>query len=102
MSECSFRDHEWKPSVENGPGTQRVTMACWRCGVGHRVDYLQETSGRVRVALTVFPARGSTTIDRQVVRWSFLTHAANIDDIRRSGMEVVEDTSTLEGTPVGD
>ena len=58
--------------------------------------------GRLRVALTVVPARGSTTISRDVIRWSILTHEANLSDMRAAGVEIIDDPATFEGTPVGE
>jgi len=55
----------------------------------------------VTTSLRIFPAMGSATISRDVVRWSILTHEANLADIRRAGVEVFDEPVALEGTPVG-
>lgn len=101
MPECSFRDHQWDPKGESSPEFDKATMTCLSCGVGHEVTFDKRVLGAVTTSLRIFPSIGSATISRDVVRWSILTHEANLADIRRAGVEVFDEPVALEGTPVG-
>lgn len=102
MAECKFRDHLWEPRSNTSPFEDEVTLACAVCGVGHSVVFDKRVPGRVTTALTIFPSTGSRTISRSVIRWSILSHEANLSDIRETGVEVIEEPSTIEGVAGGD
>jgi len=101
MAECSFRDHQWQPTGESSPESDKATITCLSCGVGHEVTYDKRVRGAVTTSLRIFLAIGSATISRDVVRWSILTHEANLADIRQAGVEVFDEPVALEGAPVG-
>ena len=102
MAECNFRDHLWDPQSNTTPLADEVTFACAVCGVGHSVVFDKRVPGQVTTALTIFPSTGSRTISRNVIRWSILSHEANLSDIRETGVEVIDDPATIEGVAVGD
>jgi hypothetical protein len=102
MAECAFPDHKWDPTSSSSPWLDEVKFACANCGVGHEVTFDKRTPGQVTTCLRVFPAQGSRTINRAVIRWSILAHEANLADIRATGIDVIDEPSLIDGTPVGD
>jgi len=77
------------------------TMSCRRCGVGHSILIRQTAPKTLETLLTVFPATGTDTISRHVIRWSFLTYEAANRDSEDEGYTVIRGTTVIGGTPIG-
>jgi len=84
-----------------GP-VQFADFKCMTCGAGHGVAIAQMDTRRLLVALTVFPASGSTTISRAMIRFAVAATEANIADMKRDGFEVEFAPPEILGTPIGD
>lgn len=100
MAECRFRDHQWQPRATSSEEFDKATLACLACGVGHEVTYDKRVPGAVTTSLRVFPSPGSSTISRDVVRWSILSHEASLADVRQAAVEVFDEPVALDGVPV--
>lgn len=102
MAECEFREHQWHPKTRSEGPVQFADLKCLNCGTGHGVAIAQMDAKKLLVALTVFPATGSTTISRALIRFAVMATEANVSDMRRDGFEVEVAPPEILGTPVGE
>lgn len=93
-TECDAADHDFDGSSDGTEAHQTTTLACRKCGVGQTVDIRYLGVQRVGVDLTIFPARGSRTISRDMVRFFMLSYESACQEVASNGNVVIR------GTPV--
>lgn len=101
MSECPFAWHQLQGESESGPDFEAMTIACAVCGVGHTFRITWTGRNRARADTTIFPATGSRTISREVIRWSIATCQDTIVNMERDGVVVTHGRTDIQGQPVG-
>ena len=93
-TECGAADHDLGGSSGGTSVHQTATLACRKCGVGQTVDIRYLGNRRVGVDLRIFPARGSVTVSRAMVRFFMLSYESTCQEIAGDGNTIVR------GTPV--
>jgi hypothetical protein len=93
-SECRASDHDLDGSSGGTSAHQTATVACRKCGVGHKIEIRRLGPQKVGVDLIVFPARGSRTVSRDMIRFFMLSYESTCQEIAADGNTVVR------GTPV--
>jgi hypothetical protein len=94
-TECGAADHDLEGSSGGTSVHQTATMACRKCGVGQAVDIRYLGNRRVGVDLKIFPARGSTTVSRPMVRFFMLSYESTCQEIAGDGNVVVRGTPEI-------
>jgi hypothetical protein len=99
--ECGFREHDLDYTTKSiGTSTSIAEIRCRRCGI--RMTVTLRSSGRtVQPDVHIYPATASTTISRDMIGYFFATYGPTLDDLKRDGYQVAENTPTIHGTPVG-
>lgn len=101
MRECRFDWHQLEGDSETGANFEATTIACAICGVGHTFRITWTGRNQARVDTNIFPATGSQTISREVIRWSLATCEGTIGDMERDGVIVSRGRTDIQGQPVG-
>ncbi|HET7056211.1 MAG TPA: hypothetical protein VFI12_07085 [Thermomicrobiales bacterium] len=101
MSECPFAMHQMAADTETGPNSESMTIACAICGVGHTFRITWTGHNRARVDTIIFPAEGSHTISREVIRWSIASCEGTVGDMEQDGVIVTRGSTDIQGQPVG-
>jgi hypothetical protein len=99
--ECSDSQHDITGS-SRGSGSNAATseIRCSRCNV--RMTVTLRSSGRtVRPDVQIYPATGSTTISRAMVRYFMATVSQTIGEMKADGYQVASYTPTIHAMTTG-
>jgi hypothetical protein len=94
-TECGAADHDLTGSTGGSPAHQTSTVACQKCGVGHTIELRYLTSRSISVDLRIFPARGSSTVTRDMIRFFILSWESTCQEIEQDGNVVVRGTPEI-------
>ena len=94
-SECCAADHDFSGSSGGTSAHQTATMTCRKCGVGHTIEIQHLAPQKIAVDIKMFPAHGSHTITREMIRYFMLCWAATCQDIEKDGNAVVRGTPEI-------
>jgi hypothetical protein len=97
-TECGPADHDLDGSSGGTPVHQTATLACRKCGIGQTIEIRYHGARRVGVDLTIFPARGSRTVSRDMVRFFMLSYESTCQEIAGDGNVVVRGTPVIPPT----
>jgi hypothetical protein len=86
--ECELNDHHWRAQQEGAGASQTVTLTCWVCGAGHRVEIREVAQLRVSAQMRIFPSAGQDEVSEAIVQWSLIVLEASLADLRSQGYEV--------------
>jgi hypothetical protein len=89
-SECHASDHDLGGSTGGTSAHQTATVACRKCGVGHTVEIRRLGPRKVGVDLTIFPAHGSWTVSRDMIRFFMLSYESTCQEIQGGLSETLQ------------
>jgi hypothetical protein len=101
MAECTFTNHDWGGSTDRSGDRQTSTFRCRLCGVGHTLDLRFRPNDTVEAGLVIFPATGSETVSRDIIRFLMLGYEQTCAQIRDDGLTLIEATPEVHGIAVG-
>ena len=99
---CSDYAHDMSGggSREIGPNAAVSEVKCRRCSV--RMTVTLRSSGRtVRPDVQIYPATGSGTISRAMVRYFMTVVSQTLGDMKADGYQIADFTPTIHGATVG-
>jgi len=100
--ECNRGDHDWgRGEEEHRSGGLIAKIWCTRCGVGHSILVRQTDARTLETQLTIFPATGSQTISRELIRAFMAMYEETNQTSESKGYRVIRGTPTIGGMPVG-
>ena len=91
-TECGAADHDLQGTSSGTAMRQTATLACRMCGVGHTIDITYLEPQKIQVDLKVFPATGSRTVSRDMIRFFMMSWASTCQEIEGDGNVVVRGT----------
>jgi len=94
-SECRTVDHDFSGSSGGTPAHRTATMTCRKCGVGNTIQIQHLAAQSIAVDMKMFPAHGSHTITRDMIRYFMLCCESTCQDIERDGNTVVRGTPEI-------
>jgi hypothetical protein len=84
-SDCGDSNHDMTGS-DSGTSTHRTAiLACSKCGIGQSVELRYLGNRRVKTDMTIFPARGSRTVSRAMIRFFMLSWDLSCREIEGDG-----------------
>jgi hypothetical protein len=97
-TECGAADHDLDGSSGGTSVHRTATLTCRKCGVGQTIDIRYLGTRRIGVDLTIFPARDSLTVSRDMVRFFMLSYESTCQEIAGDGSAVVYGTPAIPPT----
>jgi len=94
-SECGAADHDLDGSSGGSQRHQTATLACQKCGVGQTIDIRHLAPQKIQVDLKIFPAHGSRTVSRDMIRFFVLSWETTCQEIEGDGNVVIRGTPEI-------
>jgi hypothetical protein len=99
--ECRSDLHDFNGTASGGSSSAQASeIKCRRCGV-REVVRLNFSGRTVRTNMQIYPATGSTTISREIIRYFVAVYGSTVSELKSDGYQVIESTPTIHGTSVG-
>jgi hypothetical protein len=99
--ECNFREHDFDSGATSGTASPQISdIRCRRCGVRLNIS-LQFAGKSVRPSVNIYPATGSVTISRDMIRYFMAVWDGTVKELQGDGYQVANYSPTIHGTTVG-